>query len=105
MELRVHPQARRDVDAAFAYYMREASEATALRFVDDVEQALHLLCAHPAIGSRRHEASARLPGLRAWPLRPWLYLVFYLPQDHQLDILRVLHTARDLPATLAPNDA
>ena len=77
---------------------------TRLRFADDVEKSLHLLAAQPGMGSHRHAALLRWPAIRSWPLRPWPYLVLYQPQGDHLDIVRVLHTARDIAATLAEPD-
>ena len=102
--IRVRPRVRRDVDGAFNHYLDEAGAEVALRFADDVEKSLHLLAAQPGMGSHRHAALLRWPAIRSWPLRPWPYLVLYQPQGDHLDIVRVLHTARDIAATLAEPD-
>lgn len=39
-----------------------------------------------------------LPGLRFWPLTRFPYLVFYFKQSDCLDVWRVLHGRRDIPA-------
>ncbi len=101
----VTPNAQADVLAALDHYLEDGGATVAARFVASLQQAYALLGRQPGLGSLRYATLAGIPSLRAWPLRPWPYLVFYLPQERQLDILRVLHTARDLPATLAPDDA
>ena len=39
-----------------------------------------------------------LPGLRSWPVKPYPYLVFYMMARRQVDVWRVLHLRRDIPA-------
>ncbi len=56
---------------------------------------------HPGTGSLRYAHELDLAGLRFWPLRRYPYLVFYFPQPDHIDVWRVLHGARDLPAWLA----
>lgn len=41
-----------------------------------------------------------IPGLRFWPLTRFPYLVFYVERDDHIDIWRVLHEQRDIPAWL-----
>jgi toxin ParE1/3/4 len=46
-----------------------------------------------------------LPGIRCWPLRPWPQLVFYVEREQAVEVFRVLHGARDIPASLIEPDA
>ncbi len=41
-----------------------------------------------------------LPGLRCWPVKRYPYLVFYVERDDHIDVWRVLHGQRDIPAWL-----
>ena len=91
-------QANRDVDEAIAYYVEEASERVALAFIDALEQACRHIGRHPASGSPRYAVELNLPGLRAWPLRRFPHVVFYVDTPHHIDVWRVLHGARDIPA-------
>lgn len=91
-------QANRDVDEAVAYYLCEASEAVALGFIDALEQAYTHIGRHPAIGSPRYAHELSLPGLRAWPLTGYPQLVFYVERPDHIDVWRVLHAQRDIPA-------
>jgi len=50
------------------------------------------------VGSPRYAFELRLEGLRAWPLRRYPYLVFYVEREDHLDVWRVLHAQRDIPA-------
>ncbi|MBX9749272.1 MAG: type II toxin-antitoxin system RelE/ParE family toxin [Roseococcus sp.] len=90
--------AQRDIDQAIAYYVAEAGEPVALAFIDALERAFLRIAQHPAAGSPRYAFELRLEGLRAWPLRRYPYLVFYVEREDHLDVWRVLHAQRDIPA-------
>jgi toxin ParE1/3/4 len=87
-----------DVEEAVAWYLGERSRAAALAFIASLERAYRQLGRHPAIGSLRHAEELGLPGLRSWPLARHPYLVFYLERASHVDVWRVLHAHRDLPA-------
>jgi len=91
-------QANRDVDEAVSYYLGEAGEAVALGFIDALEQAYGHIGRHPAAGSPRYAHELDLPGLRAWPLTRYPHMVFYVEHPDYLDVWRVLHGQRDIPA-------
>lgn len=97
-------QASRDVDDAVAYYLSEASEAAALGFIDALERACTHIGRHPATGSPRYAHELNLPGLRAWPLTRYPYLVFYVERPDHIDVWRVLHGQRDIPAWMQGSD-
>jgi toxin ParE1/3/4 len=90
--------AQRDVDEALAHYLDEASEKVALSFIDALERAHTHIGRHPASGSSRYAVELNLPGLKSWPLRRFPYLVFYVEREDHVDIWRVLHGRRDIPA-------
>ncbi|HEX5373478.1 MAG TPA: type II toxin-antitoxin system RelE/ParE family toxin [Aquabacterium sp.] len=91
-------QARRDVDEAIAYYLGESAPQAALGFIDALEQAYTHMGRHPGIGSPRYAHELNLPGLRAWPLTAYPYLIFYMERTDHVDVWRVLHEQRDIPA-------
>ncbi|HEY1394059.1 MAG TPA: type II toxin-antitoxin system RelE/ParE family toxin [Methylibium sp.] len=91
-------QALQDVDEAVAYYLGEGSVQAALGFIDAVEQAYTLIGRHPAAGSPRYAHELNLPGLRSWSLARYPHLVFYAEREQHIDIWRVLHGHRDIPA-------
>jgi len=96
--------ANRDVDEAIAHYLSEGAEPAALRFIDDLEQAYTHVARHPATGSPRYAHELNLPGLRAWRLTRYPYLVFYLERDDHIDVWRVLHGQRDIPAWMEADE-
>jgi len=71
-----------------------------LAFVDTIEQAFRYIGRHPATGSTRYAQELDLPGLRCWPVKRYPYLVFYVERDDHIDVWRVLHGQRDIPAWL-----
>lgn len=91
-------QASRDVDGALAYYLTENAESAALGFVDALEQAYTHISRHPGTGSPRYAHELNLPGLRFWPLTRYPYLVFFVERADHVDVWRVLHGQRDIPA-------
>lgn len=91
-------QADRDIDAAVAHYVGEAGERVALAFIDALEQAFRQIAQHPASGSPRYAHELDLPGLRSWRVKRHPYLVFYLEHEDHIDVWRVLHAQRDIPA-------
>ncbi len=92
--------ANRDVDEVIEHYLSQDAEQAALGFVEDLEQAYAHIGRHPATGSPRYAHELNLPGLRSWPLTRYPYLVFYVERSDHIDVWRVLHGERDIPAWL-----
>lgn len=93
-------RANRDAEEAVDHYLLEAGERAALAFIDALERACDHVARPPATGSTRHAHELDLPGLRSWPLRGYPYLVFYVERDDRVDVWRLLHAQRDIPAWL-----
>ena len=93
-------RALRDVDEAVEHCLTEAPAAVALAFIDALEDACRRMGEHPASGSPRYERELALPGLGWWAASGFPYLVFYVERGSDIDVWRVLHTARHIPAWL-----
>lgn len=91
-------RANQDVDEAVAYYLSEGSEQAALGFIDALEQAYAHIGRHPGTGSPRYAQELDLPGLRSWPLKRYPHLIFYVEREDEIDVWRVLHGQRNIPA-------
>lgn len=91
-------QARRDVEDAVAHYLAEDAGSAALGFIDALEKAYVHIGRHPATGSPRYAHELNLPGLRFWPLTRHPHLIFYVEHPDHIDVWRVLHGQRDIPA-------
>ncbi|MGP1678022.1 MAG: type II toxin-antitoxin system RelE/ParE family toxin [Burkholderiales bacterium] len=90
--------ANRDVDEAVDHYLSDGAAQAALGFIEALEQAYTHIGRHPASGSPRYAHELNLPGLRSWPLSRYPYVVFYLERPDRIDVWRVLHGERDIPA-------
>jgi toxin ParE1/3/4 len=88
------------VESIIDYYLVEGGSGVALDFVDELEVAYRHLALQPATGSPRYARQLGIEGLRTWPLRRFPYIVFYFAQPEHVEIWRVLHGQRDLPAWL-----
>ena len=94
-------EANRDVDEAIDHYLSESAEQAALGFIDALEHAYAHIARHPATGSPRYAHALNIPGLRSWPLTRYPHLVFFMERGDHIDVWRVLHGQRDIPAWLA----
>ncbi|MBI1282713.1 MAG: type II toxin-antitoxin system RelE/ParE family toxin [Thiobacillus sp.] len=92
--------ANRDVDQAIAWYLNEDAAQAAQGLIDSLERAYAHIARYPATGSARYAQELNLPGLRSWPLKNYPYLVFYVERADHVDVWRVLHGQRDVPAWL-----
>lgn len=92
--------AKQDVDEVVSYYLGDGAEQAALGFIDALEQAYTHISRHPATGSTRYAHEINLPGLRSWTLKRYPHIFFYIERDDHIDVWRVLHSMRDVPAWL-----
>jgi len=96
-QYRFRPRAHEDIRELALYIARDNPDA-ALRFIDAVEATCTRLAEMPKIGAVRTFAHPALAGIRMLPTRSFEnYLIFYLPAADGIDVVRVIHGARDLP--------
>jgi len=93
-------RAERDIDEAAAHYRAEGGRDLELRFIDALEAAIRHVAAHPTAGSPRYATDLRTRELRFWPVKRFPYLIFYVARADRVEVWRVLHGARDIPAWL-----
>ena len=92
--------ALRDLDEQAKFIQRDSPDA-AIRFLAAAEVSFHLLAGMPELGERQEFERKELADLRAWQVRGFEnYLIFYRPIEHGVEIVRVLHAARDIAAIL-----
>lgn len=96
--------AEHDIDEIISYYLKESAEQAAYGFIDALEVAYAHISRNPATGSPRYANALSLPGLRFWPLTRYPYLVFYAERVDHIDVWRVLHSHRDIPAWMAEDE-
>ena len=100
--VRLRELAATDLADAIEHYRRQASDQTALDFIDAAERGISRIGRSPQVGSLRFAYELEVPDLRAWPLRRFPYTVFYMDAPDVIDVWRILHTRRDIPTTLEP---
>jgi|SRR3954447_10244262 toxin ParE1/3/4 len=84
------PEARLDLIEIGAYIEADNPDA-ADRLLDLFEEKFRLLAEFPGMGRTRDEL---VPGLRSFPVGK--YLIFYFPLADGIDVVRVVHGARNL---------
>jgi toxin ParE1/3/4 len=88
--------ARRDLVEHYVYLAENAGEDTAERFFAQAEGTFLALADQPQMGSGLTLQDARLAGLRKWRVQGFEnFLVFYLPRNDGVSIVRVLYAAQD----------
>ena len=77
-------------------YIAEDSIEQADRWVDRLDEKLGLIAGQPLMGRSRNELAV---DIRSFPFGR--YVVFYVPIEDGIDVVRVLHSARDVDAIFA----
>lgn len=94
-------RAKQDVQDAVDHYLGQGAPGAARTFVQALEAAYRLISAHPSSGSPSYvERFGGPPRLRGWALKGVPYVVFYLECADRIDVVRVLHGRRDIPALM-----
>ena len=92
----VRPKARRDIQDVADYIAADNLEASD-RFIDEAYSAFEALASMPMMGSARRFRREGLKGLRLWRIQGFeKYLVVYRPWPDGVEVIRVLHGARNL---------
>ncbi len=86
-------QADEDVLLVWNYIARDSTR-NADAFFDTLKERCQLLADTPQMGRTRLELGAEV---RSWPLGN--YVIFYRIVEAGVEVLRVLHGARDIPTT------
>jgi toxin ParE1/3/4 len=91
-----------DFEQQARWYVREAGEEVARKYLRALEATLLGLCEHPAMGRVRRFRHAQLRGLRSFRVEPPFnrHLIFYRVDTSLLYAERVMHGARNLPRRL-----
>ena len=89
------PLAAADIPEIWDHFA-EDSLAQADRWVDKLDEKFNRLATQPLFGRARDELAA---DLRSSPFGR--YVIFYAPIEDGIDVVRVLHGARDVDAVFA----
>ena len=85
-------RAEQDLDEVW-FYIALDNVVAADNLLDNIDSSCQLLAMQPQAGRLRPELA---PELRSFPVAR--YVVFYRPQDDGVEVVRVLHSARDIEA-------
>ncbi|MGB0723707.1 MAG: type II toxin-antitoxin system RelE/ParE family toxin [Gammaproteobacteria bacterium] len=98
-QLRFHPRAKDDIAEILIYLRAEASPTVSRQFLEALDKTTNRLREHPHLGSHRTFTSPLLRHIRMIPISDFSrHLLFYLSDQDCIDVIRVVHGARDLPA-------
>lgn len=89
---RLTEAATSDLDSVWLYVAEQGSIPAADHLIEDIVGRFPLLAFHPDMGRAREDFA---PGLRSFPVGN--YLIFYCRDADGVEIVRVLHSRRDLP--------
>ena len=88
--------ARRDLVEHFVYLAEHANLETAERFLAQAEASFHVLAEQPLIGAPLSLHDPVLARMSKWRVKDFdNHLIFYLPHQDGISVVRVLHAARD----------
>jgi toxin ParE1/3/4 len=94
------PRAALDLVECAAFLAEDSIEASE-RFLDAAERTFQRLSVMPRMGRPWASDAVSLAGVRMWPIPRFRnYLVFYRPLADGIEVLRVLHAARDILVVL-----
>jgi len=97
-EVILTPQAREDIKQISAYIARQDTQAS-IAFRHTLENIYQILLDLPEMGSVRNFGKPELRDLRMLMIPRFKHhLIFYHTTTEGLEIVRVLHSARNLPA-------
>lgn len=74
-------------------HIAEDSIEQADRWVDKLGEKFEIIATQPLMGRARNELAANV---RSFPFGR--YVIFYSPNEDGIDVVRVLHSARDIDA-------
>lgn len=70
-----------------------------MRFFSAVDDAVKKLAEMPGMGRLREFKHPSFQTVRSWPIKGFEnYLIFYQPTARGIEVMRVLHGARDIDA-------
>jgi toxin ParE1/3/4 len=79
-------------------FVGQTSERAARKFLKAAETTFELLASQPRMGRPAEWESSVLEDIRMFPIKGFVkYLVFYRPTSTGIEMVRVIHGARDIP--------
>ena len=94
---RISTEAQADLEEIW-WYIAEENEQAADLLIDEIIERFPRLAQFPKMGRKRAEI---LKGLRSFPVQR--YTIFYRLVDEGIEVIRVLHSARDIEKLFLDN--
>jgi toxin ParE1/3/4 len=92
------PQAEHDIEDCFVY-IAEDNPDKGIGFLANLESELTRLGDFPQLGTKLKFGDAQLQNIRMWRVRGYEnFLIFYRADEKSIEIIRVLHHARNIEA-------
>jgi toxin ParE1/3/4 len=86
------PEAENDLDEIW-WYIAQDNPGNADKFIDEIKATCRKVARFKGMGRNRDELH---PGLQSFPVGK--YLIFYMPINGGIEIIRVLHGMMDIDA-------
>ncbi len=97
LKLFFRPKARSDA-LEIVNFIGHDDPRAASEFLSALEFTCKSIAVLPEIGSRRSYRHSALKDVRMLPVKKFNnYLIFYQPAPGAIDVIRIIHGARDLP--------
>ena len=99
-KIEIRQRAAMDLYHHYRYIARDKVDA-ADRLLLAFHDATAKLVDMPGMGPAKPLKNPRLRGLRFWPIKGFRnYLIFYKPTENGIEVVRLLHGARDIERVL-----
>ena len=90
------PDSERDLERLIDYFDERSAELAG-RFLDAVRQTYGFLISNPEAGQICRFRDPEAAGIRVWPVDDFKnHLIFYRLTEDGIEVVRVLHGARDI---------
>ncbi len=90
------PAAERDIEECFVYIAEDDLDI-GISFLVAIEESLDQLSRFPFAGRVKDFPNEKLADIRIWYVKGFEnYLIFYMVGENEIDLVRVLHGARDI---------
>lgn len=95
-EIFKRPQAERDIEECFVYIAEENLDK-GVYFLVAVEDSIEQLGEFPFLGKNKSFKNPQFQNIRIWQVKGYeKYLIFYLVEDSTIEIIRLLHSSRNI---------
>ncbi len=95
LKLEIREEAYKDLESIWFYTFQEWSLKQADKYYNEINDAINNLCLNPEMGK---SAEHLRKGYHVFKIN--FHLIFYITNEHELDVIRILHSQMDIPNRL-----